>query len=113
MKLEIKFVMYKWVGVLDCVNCIDSLHVRSQLLLWNRGKGSELLEPKNFNGEGTEVSQILYSVLVFDFINLVQIASSPQTCPADDVSSKCGSSDEWEGEFFPGIPKIKYEVKQG
>ncbi|RVW79723.1 Xylose isomerase [Vitis vinifera] len=38
-----------------------------------------------------------------------KIASSPQTCPADDVSSKCGASDEWEGEFFPGIPKIKYE----
>ncbi|XP_020696238.1 xylose isomerase isoform X2 [Dendrobium catenatum] len=32
------------------------------------------------------------------------------TCPAD-INAKCGddSSDGWEGEFFPGISKIKYE----
>ena len=58
------------------------------------------------------MNQILSSMLVFDFINLVQIASNPQTCPADDVSSKCGDSDEWQGEFFPGITKIKYEVRR-
>lgn len=34
---------------------------------------------------------------------------APQTCAANDAD-KCGDSDEWEGEFFPGIPKIKYEV---
>lgn len=38
-----------------------------------------------------------------------QIAVGPPTCPADG-SSGCGDSDEWEGEFFPGIPNIKYEV---
>lgn len=40
----------------------------------------------------------------------MQIAVGPPTCPAD-VSSGCASdADEWEGEFFPGIPKIKFEV---
>ncbi|KAK4851379.1 hypothetical protein QYF36_014641 [Acer negundo] len=34
--------------------------------------------------------------------------ASPQTCPAD-LSTKCADSGEWEGEFFPGIPTIKYE----
>ncbi|KAK1420903.1 hypothetical protein QVD17_22866 [Tagetes erecta] len=33
----------------------------------------------------------------------------PPTCPAN--LDDCGSDDsgEWDGEFFPGIPKIKYE----
>lgn len=35
----------------------------------------------------------------------------PETCPAD-LGGKCGEDGEWEGEFFPGIPKIKYEVKE-
>jgi len=35
------------------------------------------------------------------------LAVGPPTCPAEGVG--CGE-DEWEGEFFPGIPKIKYEV---
>ncbi|KAF5183854.1 Xylose isomerase [Thalictrum thalictroides] len=41
---------------------------------------------------------------------LAAIATAPQTCPAD-ASNGCSdnSSGEWEGEFFPGIPKIKYE----
>lgn len=39
----------------------------------------------------------------------MQTAAAPPTCPADTESS-CGSG-EWEGEFFPGISKIKYEVK--
>ncbi|KAK4258932.1 hypothetical protein QN277_005327 [Acacia crassicarpa] len=34
-----------------------------------------------------------------------QIADS-QTCPATNIDS---CSDGWEGEFFPGIPQIKYE----
>lgn len=38
----------------------------------------------------------------------MQIAA-PETCPANDLG-KCGDSDEWKGEFFPGISKIKYEV---
>lgn len=37
-----------------------------------------------------------------------QIAA-PETCPAKDLG-KCGDSDEWKGEFFPGVTKIKYEV---
>lgn len=44
--------------------------------------------------------------------NLVILAviALPQTCPAD-INVNCGdsSSDGWEGEFFPGISKIKYE----
>ncbi|KAJ3699933.1 hypothetical protein LUZ61_003638 [Rhynchospora tenuis] len=38
------------------------------------------------------------------------IALSANTCPAD-LEAKCGddSSGDWKGEFFPGIPKIKYE----
>lgn len=40
----------------------------------------------------------------------MQMAAAPPTCPAD-TGSGCGSdSGEWDGEFFPGIPKIKYEV---
>ncbi|KAG4959068.1 hypothetical protein JHK87_035701 [Glycine soja] len=42
------------------------------------------------------------------FVTAQQIGA-PQTCAANDAD-KCGDSDEWEGEFFPGIPKIKYEV---
>ena len=36
--------------------------------------------------------------------------AAPQTCPAD-LGGKCAEDGEWEGEFFPGIPNIKYEVK--
>lgn len=40
----------------------------------------------------------------------MQNAALPPTCPAD-IGSDCATSTvEWEGEFFPGIPKIKYEV---
>lgn len=39
----------------------------------------------------------------------MQIAGAPPTCAAN-LDSKCADSDEWKGEFFPGIPKIKYEV---
>ncbi|KAL7193317.1 hypothetical protein ACSBR2_025013 [Camellia fascicularis] len=34
------------------------------------------------------------------------IVASPQTCAANIGK---GYGDDWEGEFFPGIPKIKYE----
>lgn len=42
----------------------------------------------------------------------MQIAAIPATCPAD-LAAECkdSASDGWEGEFFPGIPKIKYEVR--
>ncbi|KAH0461968.1 hypothetical protein IEQ34_009543 [Dendrobium chrysotoxum] len=51
----------------------------------------------------------LPTLLSLNLVILTVIASS-QTCPAD-ISAKCGddSSDGWEGEFFPGISKIKYE----
>ncbi|CAL5328462.1 unnamed protein product [Camellia sinensis] len=39
-------------------------------------------------------------------VSLAVIAASPQTCPAN-IGKGCG--DDWEGEFFPGIPMIKYE----
>lgn len=38
----------------------------------------------------------------------LQIANPP-TCDAN-LGEDCGDSSEWQGEFFPGIPKIKYEV---
>lgn len=41
----------------------------------------------------------------------MQTAAGPPTCPADNASGCDSGSGEWEGEFFPGIPKIKYEVK--
>lgn len=61
----------------------------------------------------------LYLCYVFTFLRYAntiyfclfdgkQIAA-PETCPAKDVGN-CGDSDDWEGEFFPDIPKIKYEV---
>lgn len=43
--------------------------------------------------------------LCLHLISFLEAAGNPQTCPAD-IDSKCG---EWEGEFFPGIPMIKYE----
>ncbi|XP_020600394.1 xylose isomerase [Phalaenopsis equestris] len=51
----------------------------------------------------------LATLLSFNLVIFAVIASH-QTCPAD-ISVKCGdgSSNEWEGEFFPGISKIKYE----
>lgn len=48
-------------------------------------------------------------LLSFHYIAM-QFAAGPPTCPAD-LGGKCSDSGEWEGEFFPGIPKIKYEVK--
>ncbi|KAL0289750.1 UNVERIFIED_CONTAM: Xylose isomerase [Sesamum calycinum] len=40
-------------------------------------------------------------------------AAGPPTCPADIGSDCATSSGEWEGEFFPGIPEIKYERTGG
>uniref|UniRef100_A0A2P2MFL0 Xylose isomerase n=1 Tax=Rhizophora mucronata TaxID=61149 RepID=A0A2P2MFL0_RHIMU len=53
----------------------------------------------------------LMLLLLLVFLNLVAypvIAAGPPTCPAD-FGGKCSDPGEWEGEFFPGIPKIKYE----
>ncbi|KAL0824303.1 hypothetical protein Bca101_047980 [Brassica carinata] len=36
------------------------------------------------------------------------VSADPQTCPADS-GGKCSGPDDWEGEFFPEIPHIKYE----
>lgn len=36
-------------------------------------------------------------------------SADPPTCPAD-LGGKCSDSDDWQGDFFPEIPKIKYEV---
>ncbi|KAG6410472.1 hypothetical protein SASPL_128533 [Salvia splendens] len=48
---------------------------------------------------------LLLSLIVV--VSYTATAAPPPTCPAD-VSSDCGSG-EWEGDFFPGITKIKYE----
>ncbi|CAN6896101.1 unnamed protein product, partial [Brassica oleracea var. botrytis] len=40
---------------------------------------------------------------------LFLVSADPQTCPAES-GAKCSGSGEWEGEFFPDIPHIKYEV---
>lgn len=38
------------------------------------------------------------------------LAAAPQTCPANvEEGCSAGSDDDWKGEFFPAIPKIKYE----
>ncbi|TYI29341.1 hypothetical protein ES332_A05G309900v1 [Gossypium tomentosum] len=46
---------------------------------------------------------VLFMNAVFFIVNAV-----PETCPAN-LGGKCGEDGEWEGEFFPGVPKIKYE----
>ncbi|KAL5731124.1 xylose isomerase [Ranunculus cassubicifolius] len=52
--------------------------------------------------------KILLLLFCSNFL-LAAFAAPPQTCPAD-ASTGCGdASDEWEGEFFTGIPNIKYE----
>ncbi|XP_052163270.1 xylose isomerase [Oryza glaberrima] len=52
----------------------------------------------------------LLLLLVASSLCLSAAIAAQQTCPAD-LDSKCGdaASGDWEGEFFPGIPKIKYE----
>lgn len=48
-------------------------------------------------------------LLCLNVVSSIAIAAAPPTCPADN-GNDCGSdSGEWTGEFFPGIPKIKYE----
>nr|XP_028947161.1 xylose isomerase-like [Malus domestica] len=55
-----------------------------------------------------KAGRILLLLLCLNEVTFGVIADSP-TCPASDLGSGCSGSDEWEGEFFPGIPKIKYE----
>ncbi|PNX64577.1 xylose isomerase-like protein, partial [Trifolium pratense] len=50
---------------------------------------------------------ILLLLLCFN-VFYYAVIGAPQTCPATN-DAKCGDSDDWEGDFFPGIPKIKYE----
>ncbi|KAK1306047.1 Xylose isomerase [Acorus calamus] len=69
------------------------------------------------------MSSLLGSEIIVSTDRIVQVASGSiamcdlgiadsgvQTCPAN-LEAGCGGadSDGWEGEFFPGIPKIKYE----
>ncbi|XP_051150160.1 xylose isomerase [Andrographis paniculata] len=54
----------------------------------------------------------LKALLLFIFLHAacqVAISAEPKTCPADFSSGCAADSDEWKGEFFPDIPKIKYE----
>ncbi|CAN4106531.1 unnamed protein product [Withania somnifera] len=52
----------------------------------------------------------LLLLLCLNVVSSLVTAAAPPTCPAADIGSDCGGdSAEWEGEFFPGIPKIKYE----
>ncbi|EOY19940.1 Xylose isomerase family protein isoform 4 [Theobroma cacao] len=59
------------------------------------------LEKKNMAG------RILLLLLCMNAVSFI-VNAVPQTCPAD-LGGKCAEDDDWEGEFFPGIPKIKYE----
>lgn len=40
----------------------------------------------------------------------MQVVVAPPTYPADFGSDFAVDSSEWKGEFFPGIPIIKYEL---
>ncbi|CAN6552231.1 unnamed protein product [Malus baccata var. baccata] len=55
-----------------------------------------------------KAGRILLLLLCLNMVTFGVIADSP-TCPASDLGSGCSDSDEWEGEFFRGIPKMKYE----
>ncbi|KAL4182105.1 hypothetical protein AMTRI_Chr12g240880 [Amborella trichopoda] len=50
---------------------------------------------------------ILRLLLSLTCILFSAVAAYPPTCPAN-IDSGC-ADDVWKGEFFPGIPKIKYE----
>ncbi|KAJ0091624.1 hypothetical protein Patl1_14348 [Pistacia atlantica] len=55
-----------------------------------------------------ETKSVLLLLLCLNVL-LFLVNAAPSTCPADNLGSKCDESDDWKGEFFPGIPKIKYE----
>ncbi|KAK4415261.1 Xylose isomerase [Sesamum alatum] len=50
-------------------------------------------------------------LLLLISLNVVSniVIAAPPTCPAHLGGDCANGSGEWEGEFFPGIPKIKYE----
>ncbi|PWA76423.1 Xylose isomerase [Artemisia annua] len=56
-----------------------------------------------------KAEKLLLLIICFNMI-FSTVICEPPTCPAD-LDGDCGvdNSGEWEGEFFPGIPKIKYE----
>ncbi|VFQ74717.1 unnamed protein product [Cuscuta campestris] len=54
--------------------------------------------------------KLMFLYVFLNVVSYIVIAAGPPTCPAADISSDCESdSGEWDGEFFPGISKIKYE----
>ncbi|KAK3420386.1 hypothetical protein EUGRSUZ_G01193 [Eucalyptus grandis] len=55
-----------------------------------------------------ELGKILF-VLLCASLAIAGVVAAPPTCPANDLGGECGDADDWKGEFFPGIPNIKYE----
>ncbi|GAB2267461.1 hypothetical protein Dimus_002444 [Dionaea muscipula] len=53
------------------------------------------------------MGKLFLFLVSLNLVSSIVLAVGPPTCPADDASG-C-SDDDWEGEFFSGIPKIKYE----
>ncbi|CAD5335167.1 unnamed protein product [Arabidopsis thaliana] len=55
------------------------------------------------------MKKVEFFMLLLCFIAASSLVSAdPPTCPAD-LGGKCCDSDDWQGDFFPEIPKIKYE----
>ncbi|KAK6127038.1 hypothetical protein DH2020_039216 [Rehmannia glutinosa] len=54
-------------------------------------------------------AKFLLLLLSINLVWNIVTAAAPPTCPADIESDCSTGSGEWEGEFFPGIPQIKYE----
>nr|POF06403.1 xylose isomerase [Quercus suber] len=54
-----------------------------------------------------KAGKIFLLLLCLNVITIGVIANPP-TCDAN-LGEACSDSSEWQGEFFPGIPKIKYE----
>ncbi|KAG6649102.1 hypothetical protein I3843_07G185400 [Carya illinoinensis] len=53
---------------------------------------------------------VLKTLLLLLFLNVISfvVIANPPTCPAG-LDKDCGDSSQWNGEFFPEIPNIKYE----
>ncbi|CAM8979853.1 unnamed protein product [Rhodiola kirilowii] len=57
-----------------------------------------------------KIERISFSVACVILLCVDAVAIGPPTCPAnEEVAAGCGDDSKWEGEFFPGIPNIKYE----
>ncbi|KAL0827841.1 hypothetical protein Bca101_051519 [Brassica carinata] len=50
----------------------------------------------------------IFMICLCSYTALFLVSADPQTCPAES-GAKCSGSGDWEGEFFPEIPHIKYE----